>query len=96
MTPVNLDEIERLAKAATLGPWKYSPQHVEEGPSAVYKTSPFERWLLCTTSSDDDAAFIAALNPKLALALVARIRELEAEKEHDISAVIDHIRTCRE
>lgn len=39
------------------GPWKMSPSHIEEGPSAVRAQGG---WLVCTTSSDDDAKAIAA------------------------------------
>jgi hypothetical protein len=40
----------------TSGPWKYSPWHIEEGEPAV--RSP-DGWIICTTSSDENAAFIA-------------------------------------
>lgn len=39
------------------GDWKYSPSHVEEGPSAVRHK---DGWLVCATSSDDYARLIAA------------------------------------
>ena len=41
----------------TKGPWRYSPWHIEEAPSAVYDA---ENNLVCTTSSDDTARLIAA------------------------------------
>jgi len=41
----------------TPGPWKYVPWHIEEDAAAV--RAP-EGWLICQTSSDDDARLIAA------------------------------------
>lgn len=38
-------------------PWRYSPWHIEEGPSAVYDAKGD---LVCTASSDDIARLIAA------------------------------------
>lgn len=37
-------------------PWRFVPWHIEEDSSAV--RSP-EGWIVCTTSSDADAKFIA-------------------------------------
>ena len=72
---MDIDELDRLMKAATTsGPFKYSPQHIEEGASAV--RSPLG-WIFATTASDTDAAFIvAACNalPDL-IAEVRRLRE---------------------
>jgi hypothetical protein len=36
-------------------PWRFVPWHIEECLSAVRSQ---EGWVVCTTSSDDDAAFI--------------------------------------
>ena len=56
----------------TPGPWRFVPAHIEEGESAV--RAP-EGWIVCTTSSDDDAAFIArAVNAHDDL--VAALREI--------------------
>lgn len=49
----------------TPGPWRFSPWHIEEGPSAVYDANGD---LVCTTSSDDTARLIAAA-PELLAAL---------------------------
>ena len=38
-------------------PWRFSPWHIEEGPSAVYDANGD---LVCTTSSDETAKMIAA------------------------------------
>lgn len=57
-------------------PWKLSPWHVEEGPSAA-RSSCKENFIICTTASDDDAALIVtAVNERPAL--LARVAELEA------------------
>ena len=62
---------------ATARPWRFVPSHVAEGPSEV--RSP-EGWLICTTSSDADAALIEravnAYEP-----LKARLAEVERELE---------------
>jgi hypothetical protein len=47
-------------------PWRFSPSHFEEGPSAVRTLAG---WIVCTTASDEDAAFIVrACNSHEALA----------------------------
>ena len=60
----------------TKGPWRYSPWHIEEAPSAVYDA---ENNLVCTTSSDDTARLIAAA-PDMLEALVKCVAMLEALK----------------
>ena len=62
---------------ATARPWRFVPSHVAEGPSEV--RSP-EGWLICTTSSDADAALIEravnAYEP-----LKARLAEVEGQRD---------------
>jgi len=49
-------------------PWRFSPWHLEEGPSAV-RTGQGENYIICTTASDEDAAFIVkACNAHAAIA----------------------------
>ena len=73
--PLDLDRLEELAKAATPGPWKFSPWHIEEGPSAVRKD---DYGFVCNTDCDSTAAYIAACSPDAILSVIARVRGLEA------------------
>ena len=70
MTNIDLDELERLARVATSGPW---PQECRR---LVY----FREYLRRTGAErpDEDVAFISAANPAAILALIARVRELDA------------------
>ncbi|MGL5735275.1 MAG: hypothetical protein ACRCYS_10460 [Beijerinckiaceae bacterium] len=51
-------------------PWKFSPSHIEEGPSAVRAD---DGWIVCTTSSDEHAQLIAAAPEMLAALKVASL-----------------------
>ncbi len=73
---LDLDALERTAQAATPGPWEVTPNgEVKRGV-----IPPDEIWKLGATGNRirRDAAHIAAFNPQVALALVARVREAEA------------------
>jgi hypothetical protein len=86
MTKIDLDRLERLAKAATPGPWTHKSD-INGLSNFVYKGSGMRRQVARTLklSDDSDAAFIAALNPAVALALIAEVRgsrtDLAEEKE---------------
>lgn len=80
ITPAQLDEIEKVAQAATDGPWsvgRYDEIDSPEGP------------LLAGLSVGDcgvvrwthDAIHIATFDPPTVLALIARLREAEAKVE---------------
>lgn len=53
------DKLKELALAATEGPWKHIPWHIEEGPPAV-RCDGGNGHIVATTASEKDAAFIAA------------------------------------
>jgi hypothetical protein len=75
MTPADLSRIETLAREATPGEWKamgYLPWRVENGD----RPTP-----ICGCDNVANAAYIAAANPAAVLALIERVRELEAEIE---------------
>jgi hypothetical protein len=80
--PVDLDELETLAKAATPGPWTHKSD-INGLSNFVYKGSGMRRQVARTLklSDDSDAAFIAALNPAVALALIAEVRAARAPVE---------------
>ena len=82
MTKINLDELERVAKDADDGAW-----YQDEGDRAVQSMYPNDGvpGLVATTTVLADACFIAAANPKAILALIARIRKLEAVAEQSQS-----------
>lgn len=71
---------------ATARPWRFVPSHVAEGPSEV--RSP-EGWLICTTSSDADAALIErAVNEYEPLK--ARLAEVERERD-ELASKLSHL-----
>lgn len=74
---MDLDELERLARESTPGPWAYLDNGIvcyaglaEEHPGIVADT-------------DDTACgdYIAAASPDVLLALIARVRAAEAERD---------------
>ncbi|NBW09321.1 MAG: hypothetical protein EBR82_14980 [Caulobacteraceae bacterium] len=79
MNDLDLDEIERRANAATPGPWTGKVNScVEAADEAVFETGCG----CCTDStlSEENATFIAAARTDVP-ALIARVRELEAERD---------------
>ncbi len=80
MTPADL-ELERLARAATPGPWTAERQDGDSGE--IYYALHGKNYDFITNVGDHannwlhDAAFIAAANPQAVLGLLARVRELE-------------------
>lgn len=81
---LNLDEIERIARAATPGPWEEAERDHIFGPDGVTHIAIIIR------QDAGDTAHIARMDPPTTLALVARVREAEATKKegHDIVARI--------
>lgn len=82
MTPADLSRIETLAREATPGPWERD----ELQPRAVYRAKyddclrrVSECPALYGQQAMRDAAYIAAANPAAVLALIERVRELEAD-----------------
>ena len=81
---IDLDELAKLAEAATPGPWHF---HQDDGTaldiSEVCIPRPEEDVDLSIASllEDRDGAFIAAANPQAVLALIERVRRVEAERD---------------
>lgn len=86
---IDIEELKRLAEAATPGPWNTSP-----GGCGII--GPDKQWLggmndwVCEyskemTQSENNAAFIAAANPAAVLELIAEIeRGIQlAEREYE-------------
>lgn len=73
MTDIDIDDIEQKARAAqesAPGPWDVA----DSGVHVIDMN--FE--LCATTYARPDAAYIAAVSPDVALALIARLRKAEA------------------
>lgn len=68
---IDLDELERLAKAAAPGPWEQNEGCVHDALGD------------CVTLDTSSGAYIAAANPETVLALVKRVRELEKEYQEE-------------
>lgn len=81
---IDLDELERLAKAATPGPWEYRLVG-RQANIIMADTEPLCATKYSHNKSHDAAYIVAACNavPEL----VARIRELERQREFFIEAL---------
>jgi len=78
-------------KAIPGPPWRYVPWHIEEGPPAVRAR---EGWLICTTSSDETAAFIAhASTAAPALADIAEKMLAVCEADEALCVAINSFRS---
>lgn len=81
---LNLTELTEIAKNATPGPWQWQ-EGIEVAPIVVTKNGPNRGTYVCETNSakdgtaESDAKFIAAFNPQVCLALIAR---LQKAREH--------------
>jgi hypothetical protein len=75
VTPAELDEMERAAKAATPGPYAVSVYgyHVD-----FVRQPSMERIFVARAHLKADAEHIAAANPETVLRLIAYARRLEA------------------
>lgn len=89
MDRIDLDELERLAKAATPGPWKegrHDMFSIVEGAHAKYIYANSIPIAISTGEENDcervlaDARYIAAACNAVP-SLIARVRELERERE---------------
>ena len=67
-------------------PWRFSPSHVEEGPSAVRTGQTYpEDYIVCTTASDADAELIVkAVNAHDALVETLRLAQGYISYDTDI------------
>lgn len=86
MAELDYDELQRLADAATPGPWSWHSRQTVDGDSwAVFGTS--DRALAGNRDGwTPDAEFIAASRSAVP-ALLARVRELEAERDAALSTI---------
>lgn len=83
-----LDELEKLAKEATPGPWS------AEQSSAMnpFRVGSSDEWVAngVDLSSDNDMKYIAAVNPNTVLALIAVARAAEGVLHKADTAGVSH------
>jgi Mg-chelatase subunit ChlI len=78
---MNIEEIKRLAEAATPGPWVLD-ELLADFYGFEVRTSTDEDEKVCADASEQDAAYIAAANPAAVLELIRQRDELmEALKD---------------
>ena len=74
---IDVDELERLAKAATPGPWTTKPDDDQRKHLLCTETGAWFGVVEASPRNAADAAFIAAANPAVVLELVRRLRAAE-------------------
>ncbi|WP_211483682.1 hypothetical protein [Azotobacter chroococcum] len=89
---IDIDELKRLAEAATPGPWGRDgsyicPARIEDG------TTYIESWRAIADAHDmENVRFIAAANPTAILALIADLQRLEKARATDAGMIMDMTR----
>lgn len=76
---VNLDKLEQLAKTATPTDGTYHNRGCDDLGFSLFGVDEGSRG---SFDRREDAAYYAAANPQTMLALIARIRELDAKLDH--------------
>ena len=74
----DLTELRRLAEGATPGPWVAAPKEGRFGAQVDSAGCTVALCMECTRSTAN-ATYIAAMNPVIALSLIARVERAEAE-----------------
>lgn len=90
----DLDALAALAREATAGEWEAAREANTYWTVMIRGDTPLLRY-----ANECDAAYIAAANPAAILALIARVRELEARppggySASDIYRILGDPRTC--
>ena len=89
---LDLDRLETLAKAATPGEWNAPGDgdlQYENGVPVVQGAYGHDGYFV----DDNDAKFVAALRPEVALALIAEVRALREDKALlDSGCIVTHER----
>jgi len=90
MTPADLSRLETLAREATPGPWFHRQPFMKskvgewdwyDWVSNKPENTPGFVHVVSRGNKPKDYAYIAAANPAAVLALIARVRELEAKAQ---------------
>lgn len=81
---MNIEELKRLAEAATPGPWAAAiSSNMVNGVCATFET-------ICETGKNiDDALYIAAANPAAVLELIAEIERVTKQRDELLEALKD-------
>lgn len=103
MTKITLNELEKLAKCATPGPWHsdeniiFAASIVAGSTGQIAGTDELEveemgfQLVDATLPSVENATFIAAVNPQTILDLIADLRACaEALKSYRVSSAVKH------
>lgn len=77
---LSLDELEKIAKAATPGFWF----HNDKDGVFILTTPHLEKYCIIPVVGDKDGAFISAFSPQSCLELIAQLRKAEEALEHGI------------
>lgn len=75
---MNIEELKRLAEAATPGPWVLD-ELLADFYGFEVRTSTDEK--VCADASEQDAAYIAAANPAAMLELIRQLEHHKADSE---------------
>ena len=95
---LDLDELQKLAEAATLGPWThqpYGPQN-QNGDYSGGEVFDGHGEYLFHDVRDEDGEFLVAAQPQVILELIERVREVEAERDYandsdNVGAFVDSL-----
>lgn len=92
-TKIDLDDLERKARAATTGPWSWDDKdgYIVDPGGLVAFGEPTHEGNHRIEISDENATHIAANSPPVTLALIARIRELEGALREACDGWRDHV-----
>ena len=93
LTPEQIADLERVADAATDGPWETECLGL---PGSDFSIVEQEHMRTVAHSSEDDARFIATFDPTTVKMLLARVRELGDKNSHLRSAELRAAAACRE
>lgn len=76
---INLEELERLARAATPGPWEFDLNAEDCGGYPFIKTSNGEVFFSTSNEGglEDNGKYISAANPQVVLKLIEALRVYE-------------------
>lgn len=77
---IDIDKLERKAKAATPGPWRVEVRTLKGfGFCIVASGAPYHSGQIARCCLSSDAVFVASANPAAVLELVGEVRRLRAE-----------------